>query len=149
MVAASVDIKGGFNSVLPAVFSDQLGRLGLSNEIHNFIIYITSRRELYFSADGFEISIAKCQFSVFTGSRSDLSDLVLLVEGHNLPCLGGIKYLGVILDRRLTWAPHVRMISDKAIRSVNIIRFLSRVSWGVTPFLLLAAYRNLVRSTLE
>ena len=61
----------------------------------------------------FEISIAKCQFSVFTRSRGDLSDLVL------------------------------------AIRAISVIRVLARVSWGVTPSLLLVAYRNMVRSTLE
>ena len=74
---------------------------------------------------------------------------MLSVEGHDLPCCSGIKYLGVILDRRLTWAPHVRMIAERAIRSINVIRILFRVSWGVTPSLLLTAYRGLVRSTLE
>ena len=44
---------------------------------------------------GFEIPIAKCQFSIFTRSRGNLSDLALLVEDHKLPCLGEIKYLGV------------------------------------------------------
>ena len=98
---------------------------------------------------GFKISIAKCQFSVFTRSRDDLSDLVLPVEGRDLPCLGGIKYLGVVLDRRLTWAPHIRMISERAIRAISVIRVLARVISGITPSLLLVAYRNLVRSTLE
>ena len=93
----------------------------------------------------FEISIGKYQFAVFTRSRRNLSDVVLPVEGHDLPCLAGIKYLGVLLDRRLTWAPDIRMLADKAIKLVNIIRVLSRVSWGVTPSLLLTAYRNLVR----
>ena len=98
---------------------------------------------------GFEINIAKCQFSVFTRSRGDLSDLVLAVEDNELPCLGEIKYLGVVLDHRLTWAPHIRMISERAIRAINVIRVLARVIWGVTPSLLLVAYRNLIRSTLE
>ena len=53
------------------------------------------------------------------------------------------------MDRRLTWVPHILMLSDNAIKSVKIIRVLSRVSWGVTLSLLLTAYRNLVRSTLE
>ena len=52
VVAVSIDIKGAFNSLLPTVLSDQLGRLGLPNEICNFITYITARRELCFSADG-------------------------------------------------------------------------------------------------
>ena len=55
----------------------------------------------------------------------------------------------MILDRRLTWAPHIRMISERAIRAINVTRVLARVSWGVTPYLLLVAYRNLVRSTPE
>ena len=88
---------------------------------------------------GFENSIGNCQFSVFARLRSNLSDLVLSVEGHDLPCLAGIKYLGVILDRRLTWAPDIRMLADKAFTSVNIIRVLSKGSWGVTPSLLLTA----------
>ena len=49
---------------------------------------------------GFEISIAKCQFSMFTRSWGDLSDLVLMVEDRDL-YLGEIKYLRVVLDRRL------------------------------------------------
>ena len=225
VVAVSVDIKGAFNSVLPDVLSDQLGLLGVSSEICNFIAYITARRELCFSADGsgsrtcgvgvpqggvlspilfniytsriidvlplgiryamyaddlflytrgrsiaaardmlagalslvipwlrtlgFDISIGKCQFAVFSRLRCSLSELVLTVEGHDLPCLAGIKYLGVVLDRRLTWAPHIRMLAHKAMKSVNIIRVLARISWGATPSLLLTAYRNLVRSTLE
>ena len=225
VAAVSVDIKGAFNSVLPAVLSDQLRRLGLPSRILNFISYMTSKRELCFSADGsgarscgvgvpqggvlspilyniytnrlievlppgvrytmyaddlflyvrgrvisaardllsealgvvipwlrtlgFEISIAKCQFSVFTRSRGGWSDLSLAVEDHVLPCIGESKYLGVVLDRRLTWAPHIRMISERAIRATNIIRVLARVSWGVTPSLLLVAYRNLVRSIRE
>ena len=98
---------------------------------------------------GFKISVAQCQFSVFIRSRGDLSDLALSVEGHDLPCLGGIKYLGVILDCRLTLALHVRMLSEKAIRSVHIIRVLSRVSWVVTSSLLLTDYHNLDRSRLK
>ena len=98
---------------------------------------------------GCEISIGKCQFSVFSRTRFDIEGLVMSVEGHDLPCCSGIKYLSVILDRRLTWASHVHMIADRAIRSINVIRISSRVSWGVTPSMLLFAYRGLVRSTLE
>ena len=52
VAAVSIDIKGAFNSVLPAILSGQLGRLGLPGRVHNFINFITARRELSFSADG-------------------------------------------------------------------------------------------------
>ena len=41
------------------------------------------------------------------------------------------------------------MISEKAIRSIGVIRELDRVSWGTTSFLFLIAYRNLDYSLLE
>ena len=66
-----------------------------------------------------------------------------------LPCPGDVKYLGLILDRRLTWAPHLQMISERAIRSIGVIRVLARVSWGANSFLLLIAYKNVVHSLLE
>ena len=51
VASVSVDIEGAFNSVLPGVLFDQLRCLRLSSGIHNFISYITSQRELSFSAD--------------------------------------------------------------------------------------------------
>ena len=48
VAAVSVDIKGAFNSVLPTILSEQLGRSGLPSRIHNFINFITARRELCF-----------------------------------------------------------------------------------------------------
>ena len=41
------------------------------------------------------------------------------------------------------------MITERAIRAINVIRVLTRFSWDVTPYLLLVAYRYLVQSTLE
>ena len=78
------------------------------------------------------ISIPKCQLCVFTWARQPT-----------------LKYLGVIRDTRLTWVPHIKYIADKAIRATNILRVISRISWGANPALLLTVYRNLVRSYLE
>ena len=52
VVLVSVDIKGTFYFVLPAVLFDQLCAMGLPREIHNYIIFITTRRDTFFSADG-------------------------------------------------------------------------------------------------
>lgn len=58
-------------------------------------------------------------------------------------------YLGEVLDRRLNWLPHLRLISSRATMAINVIRTLSRVSWGTNPSVLLMIYRTLVRSHLE
>ena len=65
VVAVFVVFKGAFNSVLPGVFFDQLRCLGPLSGILNFTSYITSHRELRFSADG--SGTRTCDMSVIHG----------------------------------------------------------------------------------
>ena len=44
---------------------------------------------------------------------------------------------------------HVKYVTGRALRAVGLLRALSRVSWGVTPSLLLLVYPGLIRSYLE
>ena len=91
---------------------------------------------------GFSISISKCQFCIFTKSRVNLSEIFLSAESHDLPCLGEMKYLEAILDRRLTWTFHVCMILGRVIGSINIIQIFVRVTWDATSSFLLVAYKK-------
>ena len=52
VVLVSVDIKGAFHLVLPAVLFDQLCVMGLPRKIYNYIIFITVRQDTFFSAHG-------------------------------------------------------------------------------------------------
>ena len=98
---------------------------------------------------GLSISIPKCQLCFFTRARSDLHKIVMRVDGCEIRCQDSLKYLGVVLDARLTWMPHIKYIAGKAMRAVGVLKALSRVSWGVSPSLLLTVYRGLVRAYLE
>ena len=71
------------------------------------------------------------------------------VNGLEIHCQDSLKYLGVILDSRLSWTPHIKYIAGRAMRAVGVLRALSTVSWAVSPFLLLLVYRGLVRAYLE
>ena len=98
---------------------------------------------------GLSISIPKCQMCIFTRARRDFSGVVLEVDGVRLHCCDSLKYLGVVLDARVTWLQHVKYVAGRALRAVSLLRVLSRVSWGVTPSLLLLVYRGLIRSYLD
>ena len=86
---------------------------------------------------GLMISIPKCQMCLFTRTRRDFSEVVLEDDGVRLRCCDSLKYFGVILDARVTWLQHVKYVVGRALRTVGLLRALSRVSWGVTPSLLL------------
>ena len=74
-----------------------------------------------------------------------LTQSILMVGGIDFPCLMKLKYLGIMLDRRLTRIPYIKYITMKASRAVNVLRVISRVSLGVSPSILLTIHRGLIR----
>lgn len=71
------------------------------------------------------------------------------VNNTVIPWSPVLKYLGVIFDSKLTWRPQVEYTSTKALKSLNIIRYLSKTWWGAHPSTSLLFYKALVRSHLD
>ena len=59
------------------------------------------------------------------------------------------KFLGMIMDQRLTWKPHVEYIKSKCQRTLNLMRCLSGQHWGADKICLLTIYRTFIRSRLD
>ena len=44
-----------------------------------------------------------------------------------------MTYLGVILDSKLSWGPHIRNKLDKARKYAMVIRAAISSTWGISP----------------
>ena len=60
-----------------------------------------------------------------------------------------VKFLGITLDPRLTWVPHIDQLKVRTKKALGILRVLSHLSWGSDRATLLRLYRALVRSKLD
>ena len=98
---------------------------------------------------GLSISLPKSQLCVFSRARRGLGDVSIRIGDLTISCQPSLKYLGVVMDARLTWVPHIKYIANKATRATNVLRVIARVSLGANTALLLTVYRNLVRAYLE
>ena len=98
---------------------------------------------------GLSISLPKSQLCVFSRVRRGFGDVSIRIGDLSISCQPSLKYLGVIMDARFTLVPHIKYIADQAIRAINVLRVIARVSWGANPALLLTVYRNLFRAYLE
>nr|KAG5706308.1 hypothetical protein BaRGS_026090 [Batillaria attramentaria] len=58
-------------------------------------------------------------------------------------------YLGVKLDKRLTWNPHLKDIERKATRKLAIMKKLAGTTWGANSNILQRVYTGTVRPNLE
>ena len=56
-----------------------------------------------------------------------------------------IKFLGVIFDQKLNFKAHINQLKQKGHKSLNILKVLSRTTWGADRTSMLRIYRALVR----
>ena len=59
------------------------------------------------------------------------------------------KFLGFVLDRKLTFIAHIKYLKNKFIRTQQPQRVVAHTEWGADRQTLLKLYRSLVRSKLD
>ena len=59
------------------------------------------------------------------------------------------RYLGVILDQKLTWENHINSIISKVEKSLNLLKAVTRRHWGADPKTSLMFYRAYVRTLID
>lgn len=98
--------------------------------------------------NGLSLSASKSTAVLFTRKR--VIPLVnLSINGVNIPISSHHKFLGVILDSKLSGALHFDHIAQKCERGLNVLRCLSGVWWGAHPTSLRLLYNATVRSALD
>ncbi|XP_067141829.1 uncharacterized protein [Centruroides vittatus] len=53
------------------------------------------------------------------------------MEGHNIKVEKEMKYLGVVLDHRLTWLPHATYVRTICTSLFNALARVAKVKWGL------------------
>ena len=99
---------------------------------------------------GVQISPAKSEYIVFSHKHNHIEPLQPLnVNGQIIPLVHTIKYLGITLDRRLTYNHHVADLQQRCSRRLNILKCIAGREWGADRSTLLRLYTSLIRPILD
>ncbi|XP_064469658.1 uncharacterized protein LOC135384384 [Ornithodoros turicata] len=83
--------------------------------------------EIYIADRGLRVSTSKTVAMTFT-NRS-FKNYALYVAGTPLDFVPRYKYLGAIVDKRLSWFQHIKALSTKTKKFVNLLRRISGAWW--------------------
>ena len=87
----------------------------------------------------------KCKVMHMTRATSTV-EMPYVLRGHTLDVVSSENYLGVKLDNRLSWSPHINAVAGKGNGKLSFLRRNLKIANKDTKA---AAYRSLCRPNLE
>lgn len=96
---------------------------------------------------GFKFSATKTTGIVFTNRRK--VNIELFIGKKKIEIKEKVKYLGMILDSRLTWKDHIDDLTIRCQRDLNLMRCISGTKWGANKTTLIKMYQCLIRSKID
>ena len=98
---------------------------------------------------GFKFSSQKTKAIRFTRTRRPEEIPALFLEYSNLPYEDNVKYLGIVLDKNLTFGHHITEIANDVRHRLNILKVVSHFNWGADRTTLLRLYTVLCLSKID
>ncbi|GBN12298.1 hypothetical protein AVEN_199467-1 [Araneus ventricosus] len=99
--------------------------------------------------NGHTISAEKSRCVHFCRKRNIHQDPNIRIRNVPIPVVNEIRFLGVIFDRKFTFLPHTLHLRKKCERSLNILKVLSRTSWGADRTSLFRIYQAVILSSID
>ena len=105
--------------------------------------------EKWADENGFKFSKTKTVCMHFCQKRRLHPEPCLQIYGSQIPVVPEAKFLGIIFDKKLNFKAHIDYLRAKCQKSLNLLKVVSKMSWGADQTVLLRLYRSLVRSKLD
>ena len=112
--------------------------------INNELIILSK----WFKANKLSVNLKKTNYIVFCGIRkkAPLKTLEIKMDDINLDNVPSAKFLGVIIDKNLRWADHIRVVENKIAKSIGILYKLNKI---LKKSVLLLLYSSLILPYLQ
>ena len=94
------------------------------------------------------LNVKKTKFMVFHTSQKDIKDYIpkLKIGGGDIERVENFNFLGLKLNEKMSWKPHVDMISNKISKYIGVLNRLKRYLPG---FILKIIYVSIIQSNLN
>lgn len=95
------------------------------------------------------LSLSKSKAVIFSRRRKAETIPNIVYNDSTINFTSNIKYLGVHLNSKLSWAQHANEVSLACGKALNILQSLSSTRWGCSTRISTMIYKALIRSRLD
>ena len=117
----------------------------ITTRLQNTIEKITA----WATRNGFKVSKTNTVCMKFYKKSEPITNPDLKIQNHDIPVVETTKFLGLIWDNKLTWAPHIEQLKRKCRAGLYLMRTISRPSWGANQETLMRTYGLIIRPKLD
>lgn len=117
----------------------------IERRLQNSIRNITS----WTDTNGFTLSAPKTVAVHFHRKRGLQPEPSLFLYNQPIKFDTTQKFLGMILDQKLTWKPHIDKLKQDCMGRLNLLKCISRQSWGADRKTMLRIYKAMILSKID
>ena len=99
----------------------------------------------WYAANKLLVNASKSNFCVFQPSMNPQSNTPKIIMGEELKRASEIKYLGVKIDEKLSWVPHISKVKNDIVKFSSIF---AKLRYDIPKQCLLTLYDSLVASKI-
>ena len=120
------DIALVSNVILPILFADDTNVFKTGKNVDNLIMVMNQELEkivTWLNANKLSLNVKKTHFLIFRsiGKAKPIFMSSVQINGEQIKEDIKTKFLGVVLDNRLTWAYHIQYIKNKIAKGIGVI----------------------------
>ena len=121
------DLATVSSTMLPILFADDTNLIlthshfdSLISEANSGIIKFSE----WFQINKLTLNVKKTNFIIFTGKNKKYckSSAKITIGDNDIIQVSSTKFLGVLIDERLSWSEHIKLVNNKVLKSIGIIR---------------------------
>lgn len=99
--------------------------------------------------NGFKFNCGKTVSVLFSKQRGIRPDPDIIMNGQAIASKKEHKFLGVIVDEKATFVPHIKQLRLKCLKALNLLKVLSHQSWGTDRDCLLNLLNSIILSRID
>ena len=100
----------------------------------------------WFKANKLSLNVKKTNFMIFQNRYSAYNDLSITIDGSVVKQVNNVKFLGLTIDSRLSWKPHIDLLCSKVAKTIGI---LHKIKCIVPNNVLKILYNSLILSNIS